>query len=188
MAAYLLLLFAVLTRVIPHAGWLNFTAVGGALLYFGARRPWREMLAPLAVLAGTDIYLTLFSYHYAFHWTAYIPTWTWYLAAIVLGRILLQSRTSWLRVGSAALLGPTAFFLMSNFAVWMVSAHSPALPGDMYSNSLGGLATCFAAGLPFYRNDLVSTTIVAGLAFGVPVLLRRLQQHRTTAAVGTASR
>jgi hypothetical protein len=34
----------------------------------------------------------------------------------------------------------------------------------------------------------VSTTIVAGLAFGVPVLLRRLQQHRTTAAVGTASR
>jgi hypothetical protein len=188
MAAYLLLLFAVLTRVIPHAGWLNFTAVGGALLYFGARRPWREMLAPLAVLAGTDIYLTLFSYHYAFHWTAYIPTWTWYLAAIVLGRILLQSRTSWLRVGSAVLLGPTAFFLMSNFAVWMVSAHSPALQGDMYSNSLGGLATCFAAGLPFYRNDLVSTTIVAGLAFGVPVLLRRLQQHRTTAAVGTASR
>jgi hypothetical protein len=38
MIAYLLLLVAVLTRVLPHAGMYNFTAVGGVLLYFGARR------------------------------------------------------------------------------------------------------------------------------------------------------
>jgi|SRR6185437_2605254 len=180
MAAYLLLLLAVVTRVIPHADWLNFTAVGGALLYFGARRPWREMLAPVLVLACTDIYLTLFTYHYAFHWAAYVPTWTWYLAAIVLGRILLESRTTSLRFGAAALLGPTAFFLMSNFAVW--------LGGDMYPKTIGGLSTCYVAGLPFYRNDLVSTTIVAGLAFGVPVLLRRLRQSRATGAAGAVSR
>ena len=60
MIAYLLLLVAVLTRVMPHAGWMNFTAVGGALLYFGARRSWREMLAPLAVLMATDYYLTVY--------------------------------------------------------------------------------------------------------------------------------
>jgi hypothetical protein len=30
------------------------------------------------------------------------------------------------------------------------------------------------AALPFYRNDLISTTIVAGLAFGIPALVRRL--------------
>lgn len=180
MAAYLLLLFAVLTRVIPHAGWLNFTAVGGALLYFGARRPWREMVAPLAVLAATDVYLTLFSYHYAFHWAAYMPTWAWYLAAIALGRILLHSRTSWLRFGAGAVLGPTSFFLMSNFAVW--------LAGDMYPRTIGGLSACYIAGLPFYRNDLLSTTIVAGLAFGVPALLRRAQQHRSGNAAPAISR
>jgi hypothetical protein len=28
--------------------------------------------------------------------------------------------------------------------------------------------------LPFYRNDLLSTAIVAGVAFGVPVLVRRM--------------
>ena len=50
MPAYLLLLVAVLSRLLPHAGWMNFTAVGGAMLYFGARRSWREMVAPLAVL------------------------------------------------------------------------------------------------------------------------------------------
>ena len=49
-------------------GWLNFTAVGGALLYFGARRPWREMLVPLAALMATDYFLTVYSYHYTFAW------------------------------------------------------------------------------------------------------------------------
>jgi hypothetical protein len=46
----------------------------------------------------------------------------------------------------------------------------------MYPKTIAGLGTCYIAGLPFYRNDFVSTTIVAGLAFGVPVLLRRLRQ------------
>src|ERR1700691_5672080 len=50
MAAYLLLLVAVLSRLIPHAPWWHFTAVTGCLLYFGAKRPWREMIAPLAAL------------------------------------------------------------------------------------------------------------------------------------------
>ena len=62
MAAYLLLLVAVLTRVSPHAPWWNFTAVTGCLLYFGAKRPWREMLAPLAALITADCFLTVFKY------------------------------------------------------------------------------------------------------------------------------
>ena len=127
MVAYLLLLVAVLTRVLPHAGWLNFTAVGGALLYFGARRPWREMLVPLAVLAATDYFLTVFAYHYAFNWTMYLPTWAWYVMAMALGQILLHARTTFVRVAAAALLGPTSFFVVSNYAVWAaghVSAHA----------------------------------------------------------------
>ncbi|HWG20203.1 MAG TPA: DUF6580 family putative transport protein [Terracidiphilus sp.] len=167
MPAYLLLLVAVLSRVLPHAGWLNFTAVGGFLLYFGARRPWREMLAPLAVLVATDFYLTLFTYHYAFHWQDYLPTWMWYVAAMVLGRILLRSRTSFPRFASAVILGPTSFFLISNFAAWLGNIR--------YPQNFGGLILSYVAGLPFYRNDLVSTTLVAGLAFGVPVLVRRMR-------------
>src|SRR5271165_612595 len=77
MVAYLLLLVAVLTRVIPRAGWWNFSAVGGALLYFGARRSWREMLVPMAALMATDYYLTTFVYHYPFRWQSYVLTWSW---------------------------------------------------------------------------------------------------------------
>jgi len=170
MPAYLFLLFAVLTRLAlaatPHPEWFNFTAVGGALLYFGARRSWREMLAPLAVLMATDYFLTVYAYHYSFRWDAYLPTWAWYVAAMALGQILLKARTTFVRVAAGALLGPTSFFLLSNYAVWA--------GGGMYPKTLGGLGACFVAALPFYRNDLISTALVAGVAFGVPVLVRRL--------------
>lgn len=176
MVAYLLLLVAVLSRVVamPHSAWLNFTAVGGALIYFGARRSWREMVAPLALLMALDYFLTVSVYHYPFSWESYLPTWGWYVAAMVLGQILLRTKTTFVRVGAAAILGPTSFFLMSNFAVWAGS--------NMYPHTIGGLGACFVAALPFYRNDLISTGIVLGLAFGVPVLVRRWSAaHRQTA-------
>jgi hypothetical protein len=169
MAAYLLILLAVLTRVVPHPDWMNFTALGGALLYFGARRSWREMLAPLVVLAATDYYLTVYFYHYSFNWS-YATTWAWYLMAMALGHILLKSKTTAVRVGAAVLLGPTSFFVLSNFVVW-VSA-------SMYAHTTSGLITCYVAALPFYRNDLVSTGIFAGLLFGVPILVRRMMEER----------
>ncbi|HEY2471166.1 MAG TPA: DUF6580 family putative transport protein [Terracidiphilus sp.] len=175
MPAYLLLVLAILTRVVPHHDWLNFTAIGGALLYFGARRSWREMLAPLAALMLTDYSLTVFSYHYSFVWTAYLTTWSWYVAVMVLGHILLKSKTTWLRAGAAIILGPTSFFLVSNYAVWV--------GGTMYAHTLSGLAVCYAAAVPFYRNDVLSTSIVVGLAFGLPVLLRQVRRERQATAV-----
>lgn len=90
--------------------------------------------------------------------------------------ILLHAKTTVVRVGAGALLGPTSFFLLSNYAVWV--------GGGMYPRSLAGLNACFVAALPFYRNDLISTALVAGAAFGVPVLLRRL--HTASAAEAVA--
>jgi len=174
MPAYLLLLVAVLTRLLPHAGWLNFTAVGGALLYFGARRSWREMLAPMAALMATDYFLTVFSYHYSFRLQDYAATWVWYAMAMALGQILLHAKTTTMRVAAGALLGPTSFFLVSNYAVWA--------SGWGYPRTLGGLGACYAAAVPFYRNDLLSTSIVCGLAFGVPVLVRRMNAFQVQTA------
>jgi hypothetical protein len=180
MPAYLLLLVAVLSRLLPHAGLWNFTAVGGALLYFGARRPWREMLIPLAALMATDYCLTVYSYHYTFAWQLYAATWAWYGMAMVLGQILLHARTTVVRVAAAALLGPTSFFLVSNYATWVSGFAYP------YPHTLRGLGACYAAGLLFYRNDLASTAIVAGLAFGLPVLIRLLVRRMSAAQAQTA--
>lgn len=181
MPAYLLLLAALLSRVIPHSAWFGFTAVGASLLYFGARRNWREMLLPVAAFAAVDYYLTVYAYGYSFRWQDYAVTWGWYAAAIVLGRILLASKVSPVRVASAALLGPTSFFLVSNYAVWL-TAHNP---GGMYAPGYGGLLACFIAGLPFYGRDIVSTGLVLTLAFGIPVAVRRLQEGRALAGQHT---
>jgi hypothetical protein len=94
---------------------------------------------------------------------------------MVLGQILLHARTNFVRVAAAGLLGPTSFFVVSNYAVWMV--------GGLYAPSLAGLGVCYMAAIPFYRNDLVSTAIVLGAAFGLPVLLRRMNPQQTQTAL-----
>jgi hypothetical protein len=172
MVAYLLLLIAVLTRVVPHAAWFSFTAVGGALLYFGARRPWREMVIPLLVLGATDYFLTVYTYHYSFAWLMYLPTWAWYAMAMGLGQILLGARATFVRGAVASLMGPTSFFVVSNYAVWAA--------GTMYPKTMSGLVACLAAGIPFYRNDVAATALVLGVAMGVPALLRRTQNAAAT--------
>ena len=169
MPAYLLLIAALLSRLVPHSGWFGFTAVGGSLLYFGARRSWREMLIPAVALAAVDYYLTVYVYSYPFHAVDYAITWGWYLAAIVLGHILLAPRVTFARVAVASLLGPTSFFAISNYAAWF----SLSQPGGMYAHNFNGLLTCLAAGIPFYQRDLISTALVLTVAFGVPAVLRR---------------
>jgi len=173
MIAYLLVLLAVLTRylVVGHLPLLNFTAVTGGLIYFGAKRSWREMAGPLLILMASDYCLTTYAYHYAFHWQGYIPTWIWYVAAMALGQILLRAKTSVVRVAASAILGPTSFWIMSNFAYWALSA---GVVGSLYPRTMSGLMTCYAAAIPFYRNDLAATTIVLAAAFGIPVLVERM--------------
>jgi hypothetical protein len=58
----------------------------------------------------------------------------------------------------------------------------------MYAHTTSGLITCYVAALPFYRNDLVSTGIFAGLLFGVPILVRRMMEERKLVPVSVPSR
>ncbi|HTZ89309.1 MAG TPA: DUF6580 family putative transport protein [Alloacidobacterium sp.] len=177
MSAYLLILFAILSRiaVASHHSWLNFTAVGGSLLFFGARRPLRQAILPVIALAALDYYMTVHVYGYPFAAQDYLVTWAWYAAVIVLGHLLLRDRRSVGRVGAGVILSSTSFFLASNFAAWTM------LRG-MYPHTFGGLMTAYAAGLPFYRNDLLSTGLVAGLAFGLPALVRQYRAHADISA------
>lgn len=183
MLAYSALLLAVLSRILPHAfhatAW-NFTAVAGSLLFFGSRmgesKPsistrafaWTtaaKLASVLAVLMATDFYLTVFVYQYPFQMRWYLVTWLWYAAVCLIGMGLLE-KPSVLRVAASVLATSTSFFLLSNFMVWA--------GGMMYPRSLAGLAACYTAALPFYRNDLASTAITAGALFGLPVLAARI--------------
>jgi hypothetical protein len=181
MLAYVVVLLGVLSRylVAPHVAWLNFTAVGGSLLYFGARRSRREMFIPLAALMASDYCLTVFHYGYRFYWQSYITTWAWYAMAMSLGWILLHVKTTFVRAAAGAILGPTSFFAVSNYGFW-ASSLSP------YPHTLAGLVTCYAAALPFYRNDLISTSLVLAAALGAEALLRKV--HEPSAGTALAAK
>jgi len=179
MLAILVLVLAALSRLLPHVFHnmaFNFTAVGAGLLFFGSRRPrWQTVLA-VAVMALMDVFLTTKVYGYAFHVNAYLVTWAWYAAVCLMGSALLRKVTV-LRVVGGVLASATSFFLLSNFMVWMGR-------GDlaMYPHSVSGLAACYEAALPFYGNDLLSTSIFAAAFFGLPVLATRLVESMRSAA------
>lgn len=165
MFSYFFVLVAVFTRILPHP-WFGFTAVGSSLLVFGARRSPRMFLLPVLAFAAVDYYLTVFAYSYPFHIQDYLVTWTWYLAACWIGYSVLRKRASAGRVLGAAAGASTSFFLASNFAVWLGS--------PIYPHTAGGLGACYIAGLPFYGNDMLATTLLTSAVFGVPVLARWL--------------
>jgi hypothetical protein len=187
MLAYLVLLFAVLSRLVPvffHAtslsyGAWNFTAVGGGLLFFGSRmasspneppaRTGLKLASAVAALMATDYCLTVFAYHYPFHLRGYIVTWVWYAAVCLLGMEILRRATAF-RVIAGVLASATSFFLLSNFTVWAGGN------GHLYPHSLAGLGACYVAAIPFYRNDLISTALTAGVLFGLPALAARITE------------
>jgi hypothetical protein len=175
MLAYIVLLVAVLSRILPHAfhavSW-NFTALGGGLLFFGSRMGSSKRAAwmlpsAVAVLMATDYYLTVFAYGYSFQVRTYLVTWLWYAAVCLLGMGILQ-RPTLLRLAAGVLASSTSFFLLSNFVVWLDGSMS------MYPHSLAGLGACYIAALPFYCNDLASTALTASALFGLPVLAARI--------------
>ncbi|HEY5055805.1 MAG TPA: DUF6580 family putative transport protein [Acidobacteriaceae bacterium] len=181
MSAFLVLAAALLSRILPivlHSQSWNFTALGGGLLFFGSRMGGADgkatgkqialkLAAALALLMATDYYLTVYGYGLAWHTSAYLVTWVWYAAICLIGMGLLQ-RPGVLRCAAATLASATSFFLLSNGAVWA--------GGAMYPHTLAGLGTALAMGLPFYRNDLVSTGLTLGVLFGLPALARKIAQ------------
>jgi NO-binding membrane sensor protein with MHYT domain len=65
--------------------------------------------------------------------------------------------------------------VISNYAAWVSMG--------IYPRTLAGLEACYVAAIPFYRNDLASTAIVLGVAFGVPALVRRFNTAPTLATL-----
>jgi hypothetical protein len=67
------------------------------------------------------------------------------------------------RIAIASISAPTAYFLISNFLVW-ISA-SP-LAGLQRPKTFDGLLMCYADGLPFYPWSVASTFIFSAIFFG----------------------
>ena len=173
MLAYLFLAIAVAVHLRFIALPFSFTPVAASLLYFGARRPRRQLWIPVVLLAASDVYLTRVTYGYPL--TAdQLVTWAWYAAMVLLGGVLIKGFSA-VRIGTASLTASVSFFLISNFAVWMVWR-------DMYPKTFNGLMACYVAGLPFFRNGVASDLLFTAAFFAIGYLASRERAASTEVA------
>lgn len=141
----------------PDLDWSGFSPVIAIALFSGFILKRRDMsfILPLLALFISDIVIhvlytqNLFPYagFYGGQWKHYLIL----LVATLIGWILKGRSNASLLAGSV--IAPTVFFLFSNFAVWLGTTEA------VYSKDFSGLMTCYAAGLPFYKNALIATLV-----------------------------
>ncbi len=171
--SYLFLLAAIVLRLLPHP-W-NVTPLGAMFLFSGAtfRSKRDSLLVPLGALLLSDYAVIHFIYSGQYGW--FSPyTWTGFLLVGLLGWTLHKKLTV-ARVVVASLAGSVAFFLLSNFGVWV--------GWKLYPPTFSGLVDCYVAALPYFRNSVLGDLVYAGLMFGSYEWLR----HRRR-AVATSTR
>ena len=140
----------------PNLDWSGFSPVIAIALFSGFIIRQRDLsfVLPLLALFISDIIIQILYSQDLFPYAGFYDTqWKNYLillSATLIGWLLKGRSHSSLLIGAVA--APTVFFLLSNFSVW--------LGNDVaYSKDFGGLMTCYAAGLPFYKNALIATIV-----------------------------
>ena len=142
-----LIIIAVISRLIAHQ-W-NFTAMGAVAVIAGfliISRP----LALVTVLGS----LLISDYFLHFHHTMFAVYLGYALMALI-GILMASSKIS--RILAASFIGSATFFLVSNFGVWF--------EGQLYPQTLAGLINCFGMAIPFFRNEMISTLVLAPVLF-----------------------
>jgi hypothetical protein len=157
-----LIVLAALTRLLPHPP--NFAPIT-AMAVFGAVRYGRRLpalLAPLLALLLSDLAReVLYRNGLARDWGIYQGMWVVYgttALIVVLGRLAHGTRSQ-VVLAATTLAGSCVFFVVTNFAVWA--------GGSLYPPTAEGLAACYAAAVPFFRNALLGDVTYATLLFGV---------------------
>ena len=167
-----LLLLGVAGRLLPHVP--NFTPVAAIALFAGFlfRRRLVAAAIPLAIMFVSDAFLPA---------TALGLKITMYVAFLfpLLFAPLLRKRLSPVRIGGSALIAALFFYVVTNFAVWPGSA--------FYPQTLGGLLTCYGAGLPFLAQKLLGDLLWSGAIFGTYAVIKQLQTRKAGLVKATVS-
>lgn len=145
-------------------------AVG--LLFGCGLATWRAVMAVAGVRLAADlgIWAVTGKAEWAFYGASQLFVYAGLMAAPLIGRLIGRPRAA--SVLAAAIAGPVAFFLVSNFGVWM---------GD----PLRTLGQVYVDGLPFLRNSLVGTAAWSAALFNpvvLPALCGKTAGERTAGA------
>lgn len=165
---------AALLRLVPHPP--NFAPVGGVALFGGARlRGWQAYLVPVLAMLITDPILSHIAGYSAYSW-ATLVIYCCFLINVLLGRIFLRNSMSPVRIAAIAATGSVQFYLLTNLYEWWAGM-------SQYPHTIGGLATCYIAGLPFFGRTLLADLLYSAILFGAHALVtRKLHREQVTSA------
>jgi len=150
--------------LLPNNFSAAYALVFCAGLYLPGKAGW---IIPLALLAGSDLVISLVFYPHFFTWKHFaldqLPNYAAYAGLIALGRSLGRKRAWWLLL-CGGVVGAMLFYLVTNTAAWLL------LP---YAKTLAGWIQAMTAGQPghpqtweFFRNTLSSGGLFTGLFVG----------------------
>ena len=155
----LLVIAAASTRALPYLlpDMWNFSAVGALAIFAGAQFEDKRFafLMPIAAMAISDIFIgNGFS----------ILVYSGFAAMVACG-FLIRNKISSLNILLASFVSAGVFFLITNFAFFY--------PSTLYPRNISGILTSYAAGLPFFRNMLISNILFSAVLFGRFYLLSK---------------
>jgi hypothetical protein len=170
-----IVLLGACARLIPHP-W-NFTPLVAIGLFAGtyARSTGAAAAVTLLSLILSDLALGFYQGFWVVYAAALVPV----LAGRLAARRANAHNAFAVRlpdmavIAGAGLASSLSFFLITNFGVWA--------GGALYPRTLAGLAACYAAGIPFYRNQLAGDVFYMLLMFGGYAAIARLWTTRASA-------
>jgi hypothetical protein len=151
-----LILAAALMRLVPHPP--NLAPIGAMAMLGGACLTDRRLAfaVPLTAMFLSDLVLGF---------SAVTPAvYLGFLGYVCLG-LWLRGRRQVVPIVAASLAGAVLFFLITNFAVWLLF--------DLYPKTSAGLAECYVAALPFFRYTLAGDALWVTVLFGCVALAER---------------
>lgn len=155
MIAYILIIFGLLMRLIPHVP--NIAPIAAIAIFSGAILdkkivPW----VPLAIMVVSDLIMGM--HNMVFY------TWGSFIVIGYFG-MRLKDKLTVLNIFSASLISAVFFFIVTNLGVWITSG--------MYPHTFQGFINCYFMALPFFRNTLIGNVVFSFFLFGSYELARR---------------
>jgi hypothetical protein len=165
LALGLLILSASLYRVWPDRPF-GFAPQWAMAVFGGAVIKDKRLafLFPLlSIFISDTIYQLMFQSGVTQIWGFYEGQWSNYLlfASLTVFGLMIR-KINWIKIIAASLAAPSAYFLISNFLVWIGGGgyHRPTL------------LQAYVDGIPFYQMSLVATLVFSGVLFGAYFLIR----------------
>ena len=165
----IIILLAAFTRIMPHPP--NFSPMAAIGLFGAAHfaKKWQAFFIPLIGVWISDLVINNYVYsisssNFVWFYSGFYWQYISYILIIFAGLFIFNRGISLTKMFGGMISSSGIFFLVSNFGVWA--------GGTMYPKNFGGLITCYAAGVPFIHNTIISDVLFTTVLFGTYYLLQ----------------